>query len=161
MKNAMKHDQKLRIGIISDTHGLLRPEALTLLQGCDHIVHGGDIGKPEILDALRAVAPLTVVRGNNDRQEWADDIPLCARVSVGGIVLFAVHDIADEKDQSMGAKVVITGHSHKSAIAERDGKIYVNPGSAGPRRFKLPITVAELLVQDGKVSARILEITPA
>lgn len=149
-----------RIGVISDTHGLLRPEALALLQGCEHIIHGGDIGKPEILQLLRAIAPLTVVRGNNDRQDWARDIPSNARLSVDGVDIFAVHDIANEKGRSDGAHVVISGHSHKPTIAERDGKLYLNPGSAGPRRFKLPISVAELLISNGSVSARILEITP-
>ena len=149
----------MRIGVISDTHGLLRPEALALLQGCDHIIHGGDIGKPEILQALNAVAPLTVVRGNNDKQEWARAIPATARLAVGGVDIFTVHDIADEKGQSGGARVVISGHSHKPTITERGGQLFVNPGSAGPRRFKLPVSIAELLVSDGSVSARILQIT--
>lgn len=160
MKKVTKPGGTVKIGVISDTHGLLRPEALALLQGADHIIHGGDIGKPEILEALRAIAPLTVVRGNNDRQDWANDVPESARLTVGGVEIFAVHDIADDKGRSEGARVVISGHSHKPTSAERDGKLFLNPGSAGPRRFKLPISVAELLISDGDVSARILEITP-
>ena len=160
MKKDTKPGGAVKIGVISDTHGLLRPEALALMQGCDHIVHVGDIGNPEILEALRAIAPLTVVRGNNDRQDWACDVPESARLTLGGVEIFAVHDIADDKGRSDGASVVITGHSHKPSIAEREGKLFLNPGSAGPRRFKLPISVAELVIRDGDVSARILEITP-
>ncbi len=160
MKKDTKHGGSVKIAVISDTHGLLRPEALALLQGCDHIIHGGDIGKPEILEALLAIAPLTVVRGNNDRQDWARDIPESARVAVGGAEIFVVHDIADDKGRSKGARVVITGHSHKAAIAERDGTLFLNPGSAGPRRFKLPISMAELLICDGDVAARIIEMSP-
>ena len=160
MKKDTKAADTVKVGVISDTHGLLRPEALALLQGSDHIIHGGDIGKQEILDALQAIAPLTVVRGNNDRQEWASAVPESACLTLGGIDIFAVHDIADDKGRSNGAKVVISGHSHKPTIAERDGKLFLNPGSAGPRRFRLPISVAELLISGGSVSARIIEITP-
>ena len=160
MKRDTKPADTVRIGVISDTHGLLRPEALALLAGSDHIIHGGDIGKPDILVALRAIAPLTVVRGNNDRQDWGRDVPESARLTFGGIDIFVVHDIADDKGRSDGARVAISGHSHKPTIVERDGKMFLNPGSAGPRRFKLPISVAELLISDGNVSARIIEITP-
>ncbi|MBZ2209710.1 metallophosphoesterase family protein [Massilia soli] len=158
MKKDTKPAGQWRIGVISDTHGLLRPEALALLAGSDYIIHGGDIGKLDILEVLGAMAPLTVVRGNNDRQDWARNIPESARLSVGGVDLFAVHDIADDQGHSDGAKVVISGHSHKPAIAERDGKLFLNPGSAGPRRFKLPISVAEILICNGDVTARIIEI---
>lgn len=160
MKKDTKPPNTVKIGVISDTHGLMRPEALALLEGCDHIIHGGDIGMPEILDVLRGIAPLTVVRGNNDRQEWARDIPESASLVIADIDIFAVHDIADEQGRSEGARVVISGHSHKPTMVERDGKLFLNPGSAGPRRFKLPISVAELLISNGKLSARIIEITP-
>lgn len=139
-----------RIGLISDTHGLLRPEALAFLAGCDHIVHGGDIGGPDILDHLRALAPLTVVRGNNDVAAWAQALPGTARVELGGIVLYALHDIKalDIDPAAAGVRVVVSGHSHKPASSERGGVLYVNPGSAGPRRFTLPISVGELRVDD-------------
>lgn len=146
----------MRIGLISDTHGLLRPEAIAFLQGSDHIVHAGDIGDPSILDALRAMAPLTVVRGNNDRQPWAASLPETEMIEVGGALLYVVHDLheLDIDPASVEVRAVISGHSHKPSVAERDGVLYVNPGSAGPRRFRLPIAAGELIVGDGRVSAR-------
>jgi putative phosphoesterase len=150
----------LRIGVISDTHGLLRPEALAALQGADHIVHGGDIGNQAILDQLAAIAPLTVVRGNNDRGPWADAIPETARVDLGGVGLFAIHDIGllDPDCVAFGIQVVINGHSHCPKVERRSGILYINPGSAGPRRFKLPVSVAELLIDGPSVTARIIEL---
>lgn len=152
----------MRIGLISDTHGLLRPEALELLRGSDHIIHGGDIGAPAILETLAAIAPLTVVRGNNDRQDWASQVPDNAVLRVEGVSIFTVHDIADARGNpaAVAAQVIVTGHSHKPLVEERNGVLYVNPGSAGPRRFKLPVSVAELLVKDGACEARILDIPP-
>ena len=149
-----------RIGLISDTHGLLRPEALAFLQGCDHIVHGGDIGGPQILEQLSAIAPLTAVRGNNDREPWADAVPETDMVQVGGVFLYALHDIAelDIDAAAAGVQVVVTGHSHKPCIDRRDGVLYINPGSAGPRRFSLPISVGELVVNGGTVTPRIVEL---
>ncbi|MDP9990948.1 putative phosphoesterase [Variovorax boronicumulans] len=149
-----------RIGLISDTHGLLRPEATAFLQGCDFIVHGGDIGNAGILEALAAIAPLTVVRGNNDREPWADGIAESEFLKVGGVVIYAIHDLSqiDIDPAGAGVRVVVSGHSHKPKIEERDGVLYVNPGSAGPRRFKLPIAVAELIVDGNAVSARIVEL---
>ncbi|MDQ0032270.1 putative phosphoesterase [Variovorax boronicumulans] len=149
-----------RIGLISDTHGLLRPEATAFLQGCDFIVHGGDIGSAGILQALAAIAPLTVVRGNNDREPWADGIGESEFLKVGGVVIYAIHDLSqiDIDPAGAGVRVVVSGHSHKPKIEERDGVLYVNPGSAGPRRFKLPIAVAELIVDGNAVSARIVEL---
>ncbi|MDQ0609937.1 putative phosphoesterase [Variovorax sp. W1I1] len=149
-----------RIGLISDTHGLLRPEATAFLQGCDFIVHGGDIGSASILQALAAIAPLTVVRGNNDREPWADGIGESEFLKVGGVVIYAIHDLSqiDIDPAGAGVRVVVSGHSHKPKIEERDGVLYVNPGSAGPRRFKLPIAVAELIVDGNAVSARIVEL---
>ncbi|WP_252273582.1 metallophosphoesterase family protein [Pseudomonas subflava] len=151
----------MKIGLISDTHGLLRPEALAALAGCAHILHAGDIGKPEILDALRQIAPLTVVRGNNDENlEWAAELPLAVELQLGGVGLYLVHERAHvPAGLPDGVRVVITGHSHKPLIEERDGILWVNPGSAGPRRFKLPISVGLLHIEDGAVRAELLELT--
>jgi len=150
----------IRVGLISDTHGLLRPEAVAALQGCDFIVHGGDIGHVGILDALRAIAPLTVVRGNNDREPWAGGIAETEFLRVGNVLVYAIHDLSQIDVDPAGAevRVVVSGHSHKPQIEERGGVLYVNPGSAGPRRFKLPITVAELEVLGETVTARIIEL---
>jgi putative phosphoesterase len=147
----------MRIGLISDTHGLLRPEALDFLAGSDHIIHGGDIGNPDILERLAAIAPLTVVRGNNDTAAWAKTIPVTARLEVGGISIFAIHDIKelDIDPRAAGVRVVVSGHSHRPASVERDGVLYVNPGSAGRRRFSLPIAAGELLLEDGQVEVRL------
>ena len=151
----------LRIGVISDTHGLLRPEALAQLQGSDHIIHGGDIGNPDILDQLAAIAPLTVVRGNNDNAPWAHAIQKTARLDVGGVSIYAIHNIAmlDIEPVAAGVHVIISGHSHCPTKQFRSGILYLNPGSAGPRRFKLPVSVAELLV-DGpsSLTARLIEL---
>lgn len=149
-----------RVGLISDTHGLLRPQALQALRGCDFIVHGGDIGNAAILDALREIAPLTVVRGNNDREPWADGIAETERATFGAIGLYAIHDLSQLgiDPRAAGVRVVVSGHSHKPRVEERDGVLYVNPGSAGPRRFSLPIAVAELLIDGDTVSARIVEL---
>jgi putative phosphoesterase len=150
----------LRVGVISDTHGLLRPEALAQLQGCDHIVHGGDIGDPAILDQLAAIAPLTAVRGNNDHAPWGRAIPETARLDLGEVSMYVLHDIATlEIDPiAAGIQVIISGHSHCPAKLLREGILYLNPGSAGPRRFKLPVAVAELLVDGPSVTARIIEL---
>ena len=150
----------LRIGVISDTHGLLRPEALAQLQGSDHIVHGGDIGNQAILDQLAAIAPLTVVRGNNDRGPWADAVPETARLDLGAVSIYAIHDIATVPINlaAAGIRVLVTGHSHRPLAQWRDGILYLNPGSAGPRRFSLPISLAELLVDGDTVTARIIAL---
>src|SRR5262245_50935679 len=132
-----------RVGIISDTHGLLRPEAVTFLRGCTHIVHAGDVGHSAILDQLSALAPLTAVRGNNDKGAWADALGDTALLEIEELQIYAIHDIAliDIDPESVGVQVVISGHSHKPAIEQRGKVLYVNPGSAGPRRFRLPIAV--------------------
>jgi putative phosphoesterase len=150
----------MRIGLISDTHGLLRPEALDFLAGSDHIVHGGDIGGPEILERLAAIAPLTVVRGNNDTAAWARPIPGSARLELGGVAIYVIHDLKelDIDPGAAGVRVVVSGHSHKPACVERGGVLYVNPGSAGRRRFSLPIAAGELLVGDGRVEARLVTL---
>ncbi|MDD0842268.1 metallophosphoesterase family protein [Pseudomonas sp. Gutcm_11s] len=150
----------MRIGLISDTHGLLRPEALAALAGCDQILHAGDIGKPEILDALRRIAPLSVVRGNNDEGlDWAAELPLALELHLGGVGLYLVHELAHvPAELAASVQVVITGHSHKPLIEQRDGRLWVNPGSAGPRRFKLPISVGLLHIDHGAVRAELLEL---
>jgi len=150
----------MRIGLISDTHGLLRPEALAFLAGSEHIVHGGDIGNPEILERLAAIAPLTVVRGNNDTAAWVGTIPETARLDVGGVAILVIHDLKELAGDPAadGVRVVVSGHSHKPACVERGGVLYVNPGSAGRRRFTLPISAGELLVEDGRVEARLVTL---
>lgn len=149
-----------RIGLISDTHGLLRPEAIAFLRGCEHIVHGGDIGDARILHALAAIAPLTAVRGNNDLGAWAEAVPETALLELGGLRLYAIHDLAqlDIDPPAAGVRVVVAGHSHRPRAEERDGVLYVNPGSAGPRRFRLPISAAELKIEHGVVTPRIVEL---
>ncbi len=150
-----------RIGLISDTHGLLRPQALAALAGCAHIVHAGDIGDPAILDALARIAPVSAVRGNNDREPWAENVPEQLGFKVAGLRVHLLHEIAHLRLESLSPKpqVVIYGHSHKPLVERRDGLLYVNPGSAGPRRFRLPVSVAELLVDEsGAPSARIIEL---
>ncbi|WP_426413918.1 metallophosphoesterase family protein [Bradyrhizobium ganzhouense] len=140
-----------RIGIISDTHGLLRPEAERGLTGVDHIIHAGDIGRPEIVDALRRIAPVTAIRGNVDSGEWARDYPDTNLVRLAGKSIYVLHDLKTLKtDPGAGIDVIVSGHSHVSKIDMVGGVLYLNPGSAGPRRFKLPITFATLeLTPDG------------
>ena len=149
-----------RIGLISDTHGLLRPEAITFLQGSDFIVHAGDIGDPTILETLAAIAPLTVVRGNNDNGPWAEQLAETALLEVGEASIYVIHDLAqlDIAPSAAGVRVVVSGHSHKPVVEERGDVLYVNPGSSGPRRFKLPISAGELLVDGNSVSARVVEL---
>jgi len=150
-----------RIGLISDTHGLLRPEALAFLQGCDHIVHGGDIGSQRILDDLAAIAPVTAVRGNNDTGPWAEAVPETALIELGGLRLYAIHDLAELRIDPVaeGVRVVVSGHSHRPLAQMRDDVLFINPGSVGPRRFRLPIAVAELLLDGDAVTPRIVELT--
>jgi putative phosphoesterase len=151
----------MRIGLISDTHGLLRPEALAFLAGADHIVHGGDIGGPDILERLAAIAPLTVVRGNNDTAPWARALPETARVDFGAVAVYAIHDLKQLAidPRAAGVRVVVSGHSHRPACTERDGVLYVNPGSAGRRRFSLPIAAAELHIDGAAVVAKLVTLT--
>ena len=150
----------MRVGLISDTHGLLRPEALDFLRGSDHIVHAGDITGPEILAPLAAIAPLTVVRGNNDRGPWARDLPETAVLRLGPVSIYVIHDLKElPLDPAReGMRVVVSGHSHKPVCKERGGVLYINPGSAGRRRFTLPISVGELLVEGVRVSARLVSL---
>lgn len=146
----------LRIGLVSDTHNLLRPEVLAWLRGADHILHGGDICGEAVLAALREIAPLTAVRGNNDRGAWAAELPVAETVRFAAVAVHMVHDIADlvlPED----VRVVVTGHSHKPKVEEREGVLYVNPGSAGPRRFKLPISAGELRIAGDEVTAHLVQ----
>jgi len=149
----------LRVGLISDTHGLLRQEAKDFLRGSDYIVHGGDIVDPRILDELAVLAPVTAVRGNNDFGEWAERLHEVEFLQAGVIRVCVIHDLSQLEVglQDEGVRVVVSGHSHKPMVQERDGVLYVNPGSAGPRRFKLPIAAGELLIEGSSVSARIAE----
>src|ERR1700730_2126380 len=150
----------IRVGLISDTHGLLRPEALAFLEGSDHIVHGGDICDASVLEALSAIAPVTAVRGNNDHGSWASRLRETELFQVGDIFIYAIHDLADLDiaPSAAGVKVVVSGHSHRPSVEGREGILYVNPGSAGPRRFKLPVSIGELTVSGSSVSARIVEL---
>jgi uncharacterized protein len=145
------------IGIISDTHGLLRWEAAAALAGVDHIIHAGDIGTPDILERLQRIAPVTAVRGNNDKGAWADPLPATAIIDICGQRLYVLHDIADLDVDPVadGIAAIIAGHSHKPGVLEKDGVLFLNPGSAGPRRFTLPVAVAKLFVGDGAVRAEI------
>ena len=149
----------MRIGLVSDTHNLLRPEVLAYLRGSDHILHAGDICSEPVLQELARIAPLTAVRGNNDRGPWAQRLRQRELVQLGGATILVVHDIADLKNapDTGGAGTVVTGHSHKPRVEERAGVLYVNPGSAGPRRFKLPISAGELIVQEGRVTANLVQ----
>ena len=150
----------IRIGLISDTHGLLRPEACDFLQGSHHIIHAGDIGSPAVLQELAVIAQVTAVRGNNDMEEWAETLPETEWLQFGEVNIYVLHDLSELsiEPKTAGISVVISGHSHKPSIEEREGVLYVNPGSAGPRRFKLPIAVAELIIDGQSVSPRIMHL---
>ncbi len=150
------------IGVISDTHGLLRPEALAALPASDYIIHAGDIGDPDILKELAEIAPVTAIRGNVDREAWARKIPNTNVLEVGGVSIYVLHNLADLdlKPEAAGFDVVVYGHSHVAAQEAKSGVLYFNPGSAGPRRFRLPVTIGRLKVKDGRVSAQIVEILP-
>lgn len=148
------------VGVISDTHGLLRPEAVELLRGSEHIIHAGDIGAAEIIGELEKIAPVTAIRGNVDTQAWARRFAETEVVELGGLYLYVIHDAnaLDLNPRAAGFAAVISGHSHKLKQEVKDGVLYFNPGSAGPRRFKLPISVGRLEITEGKVSAEILEV---
>jgi putative phosphoesterase len=148
-----------KIGIILDTHGLLRPEVEQRLAGVDHIVHAGDIGRPEIVDALRRIAPVTAIRGNVDRGEWAREYPDTKLVRLAGKSIYVLHDLKTlQADLGAGIDVIISGHSHVPKIDTVGGILYLNPGSAGPRRFKLPITLATLEVSLDGMRAEIHDL---
>jgi putative phosphoesterase len=149
-----------RIGVISDTHGLVRPEVPPVLKGVDLIIHAGDIGKADVLDKLRQIAPVYAIKGNNDRDAWARRVPDTMVVTVGNLRLYVIHAVQDlEIDPAAGGfRAVISGHSHKPSLVTRDGVLYINPGSAGPRRFKLPVCVAKLRVRSGDISAQLIDL---
>jgi len=148
---------RTRIGLISDTHGLLRPQALDYLRGSAHILHAGDIVDPATLDVLATLAPLTAVRGNNDDGPWASALPESVTLTLYGVVIHIIHDLKDMQIDPVGAgvRVVLAGHSHKPSCVEKDGVLYVNPGAAGRRRFKLPVSLGELLIDDGQVEVNL------
>jgi len=151
------------IGLISDTHGLLRPEAAGALKGCELIIHAGDVGKPEIIENLRRIAPVVTVRGNIDQGEWALELPLAAVVETRSARIYVLHDIRelDLDPAAEGFRIVVSGHSHKASREERSGVMYVNPGSAGPRRFRLPVTVARLDLRQSPWEVEFLELKQA
>lgn len=150
----------MRIGLISDTHGLLRPEAVQALAGVEQIIHAGDVGAEAVIEHLRALAPVHAVRGNNDRGAWAAELPLQLALQWAGVRIHVLHDVKelDMDPAAAGFRAVVAGHSHKPGVLERDGVLYVNPGSAGPRRFKLPITVGFLILTNGSVRGEISTI---
>jgi hypothetical protein len=157
----MKRPKKaLTIGVISDTHGLLRPEAIQALIGVDHILHAGDVGDPLILDKLRWIAPLTAVRGNVDVSGVCRALPASYVIELGGRYFYLVHSVhdLDLNLKAAGIAMVVSGHTHRAEIEERQGVLYLNPGSAGPRRFDLPVTLAKVTVADGTVRAHIVNL---
>jgi uncharacterized protein len=158
-----EHDDvksSLLIGVISDTHGLLRPEAVAALQGSDHIIHAGDVGAPEILEELSRIAPVTAVRGNIDQASWARKLPETEVVEIGGISIYILHDLArlDLKPEAAGFAAVISGHSHVPKQEIKNGVLYFNPGSAGPRRFKLPVSIGKLIVANERVRGELVRL---
>jgi uncharacterized protein len=150
----------MRIGIISDTHGLLRREAIEQLRGADHIIHAGDMGAAAVIDGLRKIAPTTAIKGNIDTGEWAKDYPETERVILAGRAFYVLHNLREITldPAASGFDVVISGHSHRPKIGTKNGVVYVNPGSAGPRRFKLPVAVATVEIRDSVILPRILDI---
>jgi putative phosphoesterase len=148
------------IGLISDTHNLLRPEAARALRGSDHIVHAGDICAQSVIDDLQRIAPVAAVRGNNDYGSWADPLPETHVLRIAGIAILMVHDLATLKFDPVahGVRVVVSGHSHRPLIERRQGVLYVNPGSAGPRRFRLPVSVGQLVVRGTDIDAKLITL---
>ena len=151
----------MKVGIISDTHGLMRPEALAALRGSDLILHAGDIGSPEVLESLESIASVTAIRGNNDTASWARRVPTAARLELEGVTIYMLHDVKELEIDPVVERidVVVAGHSHRPRIERRDGVLFLNPGSAGPRRFKLPLSVAKLSIASGRTRARIVELS--
>ena len=153
-------ENEIVVGVISDTHGLLRPEAISALHGADMIIHAGDVGDPEVIEVLRGVAPTFVVRGNIDKARWADVLPMTAVVEVGGRLFYVLHEISqlDFDPAAAGFAAVVFGHSHAPSIEIREGVLFLNPGSAGPRRFKLPVAVARVRVSGERMDSEIVEL---
>ncbi len=160
MKDKLSAFGPLQVGVISDTHGLLRPNALEALKGSEVIMHAGDVGKPEILDALRSLAPVIAVRGNVDKGEWAQSLPETQIAEVGDVMLYVLHDLheLDLDPTAVGFSAVISGHSHIPSIEKRNGVLYMNPGSAGPRRFSKPVSLGLITIHKGSISARIVPL---
>ena len=148
------------VGVISDTHGLLRPEAINALQGSAHILHAGDVGAAEILETLRTTAPVTAVRGNVDREAWARSMPENQVVEIDGVSIYMLHILTelDLNPEAAGFAAVVYGHSHKPAAEMKKGVLYFNPGSAGPRRFSLPVTVGKLMIERGAIRGEIIHV---
>ena len=159
-RSEMKSDLHV-VGLISDTHGLIRPEALKALNDVELIIHAGDIGKPEVIAALKAIAPVLAIKGNNDIGNWARPLPDTKLVKSGDTQLYVIHNVKDLDCDPVarGYQAVVSGHSHKPSVATRDGVLFVNPGSAGPRRFKLPIAVGKLFIQNSQLTAEIIELS--
>lgn len=153
-------DKAVTIGVISDTHGLLRPEAVAALRGSDLILHAGDVGDKEILDVLAQIAPVTAVRGNIDTANWSRTLPESEVINAGGVSIYVLHNIGqlDLKPAVAGFRVVVYGHSHLPKIEEKNGVLFFNPGSAGPRRFTKPVSVGRLKIEGGKVQAEIITL---
>jgi putative phosphoesterase len=150
----------MMIGVISDTHGLLRPTAVAALRGSDRIFHAGDVGDPEILKALAEIASVTAIRGNVDTEPWRRKLAETELVEIDGVSIYMLHDLGrlDLKPEAAGIRVVVYGHSHLPKIEEKNGVIYFNPGSAGPRRFSLPISVGKLVIEKGRIDAELVEL---
>ncbi|HXM65724.1 MAG TPA: metallophosphoesterase family protein [Candidatus Acidoferrum sp.] len=148
----------LSIGVISDTHGLLHPEALDALRGSHHIIHAGDIGSPEVLEKLKAIAPVTAIRGNIDKNSWSRSLPETEVLELAGVSIYVLHDLTqlDLKPKAAGFSAVISGHTHRPKQETRDSVLYFNPGSAGPRRFKLPISIGKLFLENRAVRGEII-----
>lgn len=160
MSGGLQHADELLVGVIADTHGLVRPEAVAALQWANLIVHAGDVGKPQVLETLQRIAPVIAVRGNIDRDEWFRELPVREVVEVGAARLYVLHDLKelDFDPATSGFAAIISGHSHQPSIERRQGVLFLNPGSAGPRRFRLPITVALLHVRHGLLDGQLIEL---
>lgn len=150
----------MNVGVISDTHGKLRQEAVEALRGVDRILHAGDVGDPKILDALARIAPVTAIRGNVDTESWAKSLPETELIEIAGLSIYMLHDLSklDLKPKAAEIAAVVYGHSHHPKIEEKNGVLYFNPGSAGPRRFTLPVSVGKLVIENGKITGEILEL---
>jgi uncharacterized protein len=152
--------EMVTLGVISDTHGLLRPDAVEALRGSDRILHAGDVGDAEILEKLAQIAPVTAIRGNIDTATWARSLAETEVVEADGVFIYMLHDLAqiDLKPEAAGFRVVVYGHSHRPKIEEKNGVLFFNPGSAGPRRFSLPVSVGKLTIEAGTLQAALIEL---
>ena len=149
-----------RVGLISDTHGLVRPQALAALKGSELIIHAGDIGKPEVLMSLHKIAPVIAIRGNNDRDTWAKKLPDVLNLQINQLKIHVIHNVNELEANPIteGFRAIVSGHSHKPGMVTQEGILFINPGSAGPRRFKLPVAVGKLQIASGNVTAEIIEL---